>query len=412
MADFTMKPQVDVTGIANILQKKAIAEAEAKQQQRAQRMTELTQTIKLATDLSNNMVENSKQRQKQAFVTALGESMAASVKPTITTFNEPRQVSSMVPPVSSVSDPNFAQQDLMRSATNIAPEKAAEHVFGQAFPKPLTGNAARVSPMKLEFPDGTQGLGYFDPVAKTYFMQDGQPAPDGTRGAYKYDKVTDSEGNTTLFSGASGKTVGKVSGVGTPTPPEQVGRITGLDQLPPTKRREVQADIAESKKEPSFRAEYLKTLGAARMHDMLEARNFVFDQKIGLQIAKTMGDAGNVAIVEQAEGKENKQLFLKGVQILKTYVVDGTLTESNRQDLMQAVKIMDRAASKNLNSMIELDVERMTAIYPELSPEFIRESLVGKTLSKRLKTASESSTADTDPETEANDFMKSLLGGK
>lgn len=129
--DFTMKPTVDISGIAQVLQKKKIAEIEAKQQQRAQRMNELTQVVKLGSDLASNMVEFSKEKQKKAFVQTLSESMAAAV---------PEKATPMVGPLMdgqerpNLMGPDTARQNLMRDATRVAPDKAAGYAFTLANP--------------------------------------------------------------------------------------------------------------------------------------------------------------------------------------------------------------------------------------------------------------------------------------
>lgn len=118
--DFSMKPSVDISGIASILQRKKIAEIEAQQAQRAQRMNELSTTIGLASNLASNMVEHSKERQKQAFIKSLSESMAASV------------------PLQDDGQPNTKQMSLMQDATRVAPDKAADYAFKLA--NPTLGN--------------------------------------------------------------------------------------------------------------------------------------------------------------------------------------------------------------------------------------------------------------------------------
>lgn len=152
--DFSMKPTVDVASIASVLQKKKIAEIEAKQQQRAQRMNELNQTISLATNLASTMVSQSKERQKADFIKSLSESMAANVPMQETTFSQPRQVSNLLPSVNSVASPDIQKQDLMRNATLVNPEKASEYAFKAANPTLNPDNSLSFQRMTFKGSDG------------------------------------------------------------------------------------------------------------------------------------------------------------------------------------------------------------------------------------------------------------------
>lgn len=133
--DFSMKPQVDITAIASVLQRKKQMEIEAKQQRRQQNLQELGQAIQLGTQLTSTLVNRSKEQQKMQFVKNLGESMAQSVPMQTTQFPAPTQLSSQVPPVTSVASPNLEKQNLMRDATMVDPEEAAKSAMKIANPQ-------------------------------------------------------------------------------------------------------------------------------------------------------------------------------------------------------------------------------------------------------------------------------------
>jgi hypothetical protein len=130
-SNFNMKPSVDISAIASVLQKKKIAEAEAAQQQRAQKFQELSTTIGLASNLASNMVQHSKERQKQEFVRSLSDAMALTVPQKKTPVFGPTMDGGTLPPIMA---PDTEKQNLMRAATQVAPDDAAKFAFKTANP--------------------------------------------------------------------------------------------------------------------------------------------------------------------------------------------------------------------------------------------------------------------------------------
>lgn len=204
--DFNMKPSVDISGIAQVLQRKKIAEMEAKQAQRAQKMQELSQTIGLATNLATTMVESSKQRQKAAFVQSLSESMASQVPMKTQSFANPMQLSSHVPAMSGIGSPDLPKMDLMRDATRVAPEKAAEHAFKLANPNLNADQSLSFQRMTFKGSDGKSrtvnvgvlGTTLVNPVTKQPFQ--GTPQEVDSMPEYGFVEReeyagTDNEGN-------------------------------------------------------------------------------------------------------------------------------------------------------------------------------------------------------------------------
>lgn len=345
--------------------------------------------------LVSALVENQKYKQMQEAQTAITGLFRSGTDQVPTEQTVPAK-SSFAPGMTqaAIGTQDYSQTpgykaELAALATKAYPEAAGKEmtqmIFDQMNPNGKLTGASRPTPMALELPDGSQTLGYFDPTTKQFLLQDGSPVPEGTKKSYKYDLRYDSEGNLIVASGASGRKVSEISTESGAIPEKEKGKVKQLNKLPVATRKEFQSDISERAKDPVFREEFKKTLQVTRMHDMLEARNFVFDQKIGLQMARVLGDAGNISVVEQLEGKENKQLVEKGKQLIETYIRSGELTESNRKSIIEAIKIMDEAAKNNLGGLVSMDEERLSAVYPQLDKDFIRESLVGKTWSEKLK---------------------------
>lgn len=416
--DFSVKtPAVDPTAIASLMQNKVVQEEQMrinKAQERRARINDILSAVQQGQQIAANamsMADAKNKRQGAEMLKGiLGEPKQTDV---VGTKPAPALPSGVSGPMEAPQPMTFGETERGRSQESRTlqallqgnPEDFMKHKTKSMFPE-LSPNkltyATRSTPMALELPDGSQSLGYYDPTDKTYYLQDNTPAPPGSKRSYKYDIRPDSAGNLQVISGASGKTVGGLSTKAGAIQEKEMGKTKQLNQLPIKTRMEVQSDIAEIKRNPDFKEELKKTFQATRMHDMLVARNFVFDQKIGLQMARTMGDAGNISVVEQTEGKENKQLFYKGKQLLETYIKSGKLTEENRQAIIDAVKVMDKAAKKNLSQVIKIEEERMNTLYPELDTQFIRNSLVGKSLSGKLISIDEEDKLSTN--SQANPF--------
>lgn len=394
--DFSYKGGVPNELVA-AYQNKFAQEEQAKQNainQQQQEYENVANIFNGGAKLVSALVENQKYKQMQEAQSSISDLFRSGtdqvpteqVKPAASSF-APGMI--QAPTTQDYSKTPGYRDELAALATKAYPaemgKELSKSLFEQMNPDSKLNYASKPNPMGLELPDGKQTLGYFDPVQRGYFLADGSPAPEGTVRAYKYDIKPDSEGNLQVISGASARRVGGVGTEASAIPEKEMGKVKQLNKLPIATRREFQSDISERAKDPVFREEFKKTLQVTRMHDMLKARNFVFDQKIGLQMAKTLGDAGNVAVVEQTEGKENKQVVEKGRQLIETYIRSGKLTEQNRAAIVEAIQVMDRAAKSNLQGLVAMDEERLSAVYPQLDKNFIRESLVGKSWSEKLK---------------------------
>lgn len=397
MTDFRMQNHVDSGSIISAYQRKAQIEEEQRQTKLAERDRKVNQvkdTFNQGAGLVDNLVNYSKQKQIKDAQDALVNLFAnrnqqvptGTMKPAGSKFFP--DMAQAPETVSYESTPEYKSELASLIARNN-PEALTSSLARSA---EITGNpttATKSTPMALELPNGSQTLGYFDPTSKKFYLQDGTEAPSGSKKSYKYDLRADSEGNLIVTSGASGRTVGGISTKGRTISEEGKGKVTQLNQLPTQTRKEFQSDLSEAKKETVFKEEFKKLQNAARMKSMVEARNFVFDQKMGLQMARVLGDSGNISIVEQQSGTESKQVVEKGKQLLETYIKTGKLTESNRKAILEAVDVMDSAAKTNLNDQLSVEEDRLSSLYPQLDRKFIRESIIGKGLSERIKPKTE-----------------------
>ncbi len=179
--DFSMKPQVDITAIANVLQRKKQMEIEAQQQRRQQNLQELSQAVQMGTQLTSTLVQRSKDAQKDAFVKSLGDAMAANVPttsipvqgPSLPTFdlqgnasdrsslfpNAPGGVyqENAGPPLPPIQTQDPIKMAQLRAATALDPKAAADAVL-----KNSTGTGAATGWETKTYlkPDGS--IGYVD----------------------------------------------------------------------------------------------------------------------------------------------------------------------------------------------------------------------------------------------------------
>ena len=223
--DFSMKPTVDISGIAQVLQKKRIAEIEAKQAQRTQRMNELTQTVSLASNLASNMVEYSKEKQKKAFISSLGEALAATVPEKATPMVGPLGPTQQERP--NVMTPDVAKQNLMRAATPVAPDKAGDYAFKLANPA-LGNDSLQFQRMTFKGTDGktktinvgVMGTQLVNPVTKSAFT--GTPAEVDAMPEYGFVEREEYAGtdadNNPVFRNAVSKETYTKDAAGQPVP--------------------------------------------------------------------------------------------------------------------------------------------------------------------------------------------------
>lgn len=386
--DFSFKGQVPMAAIIEAYRNKGKEQFQMQlqaEQEKRNKQQELMQTISMGASLTDQLVDIARSKQQAANDAAVTQHVLGGSM--LVEGSEPKTPGATMQPVPASSTDSY-KQELLGLISKANPKMAQEAMLKQQLDSGKITAGNRSTPIAIELPDGTQDLGYFDQEDKKYHISTGEVAPTGSKRSYKFDIKTDSEGNYQVISGASGKKVGGISAEATPISEKEFGTVKQLNQLPPKTRTEFQSDLSESKKDPVFREEYKKVLQIDRMADMLKAKNFVFDQKIGLQIAKTMGDSGNIAVVEAAEGKENKQLVQKANQLLETYIKTGKLTESNRKQILEAVAVMDKAAKKNIKSMVDMEEEKLSTLYPQLNKDFIKESLLGKSFYSKVSAAS------------------------
>lgn len=392
--DFSLKPTVDVTGLASLLQRKKIAEIEAQQREKAQKFTELQTTIGMAQNLATSMVENSRARQRQAFVRDLGDAMAAMVPVTETKFDRPTMLSTQVPPMTGVANPNVEKQDAVRLAANLVPDEAGKAVLSQLIPKPVSGIAAKVNPMKLEFPDGTQGLGYFDPVAKAYFQQDGTLAPMGTRGAYKYDTKELSDGGLGVVSGASGRMVGHIDTAA--EAPKTTGRDS-LDQFTKVEQARLKDAKEALQSDPVFKQTQTKANDLDYAMGVLETENWVGDATITSLLAKGLGrDAG-------ALSDQDRQIYQMSPEVwrsIKTKAnrwIKGKITAEDRDDIREALRVASLKNRDLANRRVDMFINQGKVSVKNADKDFLRAYMFE---------AAEQQPAKLTPEDEANQFLQ------
>lgn len=375
--NFDPKQYIDPASLAPAFQSKASIEEEM----RNNKFNRLIQAVKTGQEIANNMMDFAEKRKTQQGITS-AQSIINEPAPRTTAQTSMGEV-----PVQPEEDTR--PQRLQAALLQATGDKGALEMLRETNRSKLT-NATKPTPMALELPDATQTLGYFDPLTKQYHLDNGEVAPPGTKRAFKLDLSTDASGNRKVTSGASGQEVNTVDLSGKQLTPKQVGSANSVFELPPTERQVATAAIDEYTKEPEVR----KTRGAFLQSDVtmrgLSARNFVFDEKVGLQLAKTFGDSGNIAIVEQEVGRENRQLWEKGKQLLERYIKTGELTEENRIEILKAIKILRSAQLERLEREADIVVDRVTGPdgeVPRLNREKFKSKLIGPKIQEAMNKA-------------------------
>lgn len=384
--DFSMKPQIDVTAIAGLMQRKRQAEIEAKQTQRSQKMQELTQTIGLASNLASNMVDYSKKRQKADFIKSLSESMAASVPMQTETFAAPKQLSSMLPSVSQVASPDLDKMNLMRDAVRVAPEAAAKSAFTSAAGESNPNALARARRFKAVIDPQNPSKPFMvmmDGLSGATTTMDGQPVnPQIAARLQPYfapQSIQMASGDVQMAP----KVPGMIS-----TASPSVGKGKESDSvfaLPAPRRVEFVKTIEAVKNDPTFRGESNKLQSARTFSKSLEAKNQILDTGAPLQFRKVFGDTGNISVVEQAASEGDRQIFYRAQQFVNKHLVSGKLTEHNRQIMRDGLVVLEQAAERNLALNAKREADSMKESYPELKRETIERAILGRGLRTKLQ---------------------------
>lgn len=140
--DFTMKNYVDPASIASLYQRKAMAEQEAARQAKQQEIDNVFRAVPLITGAIDDAIKVSKDRQARDVVNALS-SLASTFRP------------AGAPEVGPLTEPHTQQQQALGLATKIAPDKMAEKLINNQFPKETNpGSRYQQSAIETVGPDG------------------------------------------------------------------------------------------------------------------------------------------------------------------------------------------------------------------------------------------------------------------
>lgn len=144
--DYSFKGGVTPDAIIAAYQRKAAMEQEAKVQEeqiKASKQQRWMQIAELAGKTVSGVVEHTKMKQKRDFINTLADSLANQPIPNATTATVMGQ---QVPTASF--DPQAS--DAMRSAVQLAPEKASELVLNSQFKDPLEQQKLELQKEKLD----------------------------------------------------------------------------------------------------------------------------------------------------------------------------------------------------------------------------------------------------------------------
>lgn len=380
---------IDPTALIGPAQNKALAEYQAQQAKNARRQAmvkDILQAVEQGQTIASNAMKLADDRRRRQ---GIGELTSALTAPD-------SQVTRAVPasgPVSETGQRPMAMQQttlsqtpegqasakarLLAAATKVAPDKAAASIVANQFPKPMTGSATRATPMGLELPDGTQALGFFDPLTNKYKMQDGTEAPSGTKRSYKMDFRADSEGNIMPLSGSAGTQVKPtINTAGNAPTTAQSGSVTNVAQLPVETRKEVVKALNTSQSDPVIKKEKEIYVGMTRLEKAVNSGNQAIVQKLGLVFQRALGDTGNIAIAEQKSPGSSK-LIEQAKQVWDTYISTGQLTPENKKIVLDAARTLRDVSYDNYNTAVDIEADQLTSTYPQLNRDYIRNSIGG-----------------------------------
>lgn len=349
--DFSFKGDVPFAAIVNAYQQKAQTEEQMRMNQEAikqQKINNVKDIFNQGAGLVDNLMKYNKQSQIKDAQDAVVNLLGKGATPVPTNQMTPA-ASSMVPNMTEApvtqdysKSPEY-KAELASLVTKAFPEEAGKELskaaFGQLGDQKLT-NATKPSPVALEMPDGTQVLGYFDPTDKTYYTQDGTPAPQGSKRSYKYDIRTDSNGNLQIISGASGKDMGTVSSA--PEKPSVVdGKTlkTNINQLAPEEGKRLEKLKEDFNTDKAVSAAIAKQSDYQIAEASIEANNWVGDAALISVAAKGLGrDVGALSDVEQDRYQFPKK-FVDRVRTKYSNWVKGEIPEQDREVFKDALRV-------------------------------------------------------------------------
>lgn len=419
MADFrTRTPAVDPQAFANVLQRKAQMEQEQlniERREKQERFKRFTDAVIAGQTIASNMLTVAEKRnqlsQEQNRQAALKNYNELSNKP-IPTPELPTDLNEMTPEglarrkADMVTSRAKQLESLLLEAAG--PEKAAEYKLKQL--NPNKGFAPQQSSVELSngkiIPAAFINGKFYYPNTST------EIPPDEIVGkGYGLVPITDSEGNVKMVSRSTAKALGKVGTASGEVPESKKETVSSVFELPKEKATAARERIESIKNDKDYTDEISKINQAARLEIATRAKNFTIDEKLGASLARLFGDAGNISIIEQSTGRENRQIFEQGKQAYQRYIKDGTLTEENRKSIQAAMAVMKDAALINLDSIVNRHVDSMSVDYPELKKEAIYRNMVSKTYDGEIKKAKAKYVKDEGSDDEVDNFFKEILKG-
>ncbi len=421
MPDFRPRQtSIDPQAFANVLQRKAAIEQEQAnldRQRKDDRFKRITDAVVAGQTIADNMLTISAKRQEmlKKKTEAEGRQQLGAI------LTEPDVPNDMGEPTLDAKT-NAAMLELKKADRNKRFLEAAvkSGLPAEKLLELKNGKDKNYAPQQVTYEDTKTHqpkIGILKD-GKVYYPNTEKEVPPEEFGAkgYKGNVTTDAAGNLVTVSGSTGQTVG-VTSTAAPGTKEPKNEAKNIFVLPAPRRAEFVKTIENTKNDPSYRGEINKVLSASTFERSLAAENQILDSGAALQFRKVFGDAGNISVVEQKASEGDKQAFYKAQQMVSN-LGTGKLSEHNRQIMRDGLKVLRESAQKNLLLQTELQAKSMKEQYPELSEKLISENILGKgvysNLKKKYPNVSDEFTqsANSDVDTQVNQFFQSLLGKK
>ena len=410
--DYNFKPSLDVAGIAQLMQRKAIAEEELKLQKRAQRMKEIEQIIGIGGSIASGAVQASKLRQQKEFAEALAKTKMTPGE----TTQVPDQYA-QAPEEQAVRTPTHAFGNGVGPTTNVvegvpqedgtvAPQAPvaipAHEVTGPPTDNPISNAvraAARVNPeeaskqfMEQQFPGPQGAFGMYGsgvPVrnkgtgerAFAQFGKDGSVFVNGQKLAPEDIGQWDREYAPAAIETTGGVLMApKVPGASYDTAgaaaDKKEGKITRDSYTVPelAHLNKVKASLEGDgvyQKTSERDAELQQAMAA------VDTENWVGDASILSVMAKGLGkDVGNLAQQEQARYQASPEL-IRRIQTKASRWARGVITPEDREDIREAIRIAGERNQDIMNRRTDLYERKAMSGVRNGNKEYIRTYLSG-----------------------------------
>lgn len=401
--DYNFKPSLDVASIAQLMQKKALAEQDQKNFDRQQKLKEIEFAVQTGTSLAKGMVELSKQRQQKEFADALAstrmtpgqETPGAMQQPTmdrpdVTKMvggnNGPMTVAQGVPQDDGTVTPALEQapstmgpptdnptSTAIRAGANAAPQQFADAYAGQQFPNPQQMGMYGSGVPVVNKQTGERAFAQFGKDGSV-FVNGHKLEPDqvGTWDREYAPQAIETTGGVYMAPKLPGSTVSTAG----QNYDQKKGKVS-RDQLTVPEATHLDRVKASLEKDTVYEKMAARHTDLQQATANLDTANWVGDATIPSLLAKGLGkDAGALSDQDQKRYNVSPEVWRR----IKTKInrwTEGTLTPEDRGDIREALRVADEKNKDLMNKRFEIYEGKARAGVKNVNKEFMHSYLTG-----------------------------------